>query len=102
MARKTSICIEITEQERSQLERLARSLTASHRSVVRAKIILMIAAGNSISGTAQQVMRGRRIVLKWARRFICKRLDGLKDDPRSGHPPLFSPGGGNSSYQTSV
>ena len=55
MARKSSIHIKLTNEERFELERRARSLTAPHRIVVRAKVILMLAEGQSISGTAVQV-----------------------------------------------
>jgi len=72
MARKSSIHIKLTNEERFEPERRARSLTAPHRIVVRAKVILMLAEGQSISGTAVQVGRGRRIVHKWAKRFVRK------------------------------
>ena len=95
MSRKSSNHIKLTDGERFELERRARSLTAPHRIVVRAMVILMVAEGQTISGTARQVSRGRRIVQKWAKRFVRKRLDGLDDAPRSGRPPRFSPGGGD-------
>ena len=72
MARKSSIHIKLTNEERFEPERRARSLTAPHRIVVRAKVILMLAEGQSILGTAVQVGRGRRIVHKWAKRFVRK------------------------------
>ena len=99
MARKSSNHIKLTDGERFELERRARSLTAPHRIVVRAMVILMVAEGQTISGTARQVSRGRRIVQKWAKRFVRKRLDGLDDAPRSGRPPRFSPGGGDAPRQ---
>ena len=102
MARKSTIHIELTNEEQFELERRARSLTAPHRIVVRAMVILMLAEGQTISGTARQVGRGRRIVHKWAKRFVRKRLDGLNDAPRSGRPPRFSPGGGDVPRQDGV
>jgi hypothetical protein len=44
----------------------------------------------------------RRIVQKWGKRFLKKRMDGLADDPRSGRPPRFSPGGGHASGEARV
>jgi hypothetical protein len=51
MARKSSIRIQLTDEERFELERRARSLTAPHRIVVRAKAILMLADEQTVSAT---------------------------------------------------
>lgn len=91
----TAIHIELTFEERKELEQLARSMTASHRAVVRARTILLIADGHNITQTARQVGRQRKHVRKWARRFLKKRLRGLDDKPRSGRPPVFSPRSGS-------
>ena len=95
MARKSSIHIELTNEERFELERRVRSLTAPYRTVVRAKVVLKVAEGQTISGTARRVGRGRRIVHKWGERFVRKRLDGLDDAPRGGRLPRLPPGGGD-------
>lgn len=88
---KTDLRIELSEQERQELGRLGHALTAPHRAVVRARTILLLAAGMSVSAVARQVGRGRRIVRKWAVRFHKKRLRGLLDLNRSGRPRRFSP-----------
>jgi hypothetical protein len=93
MSRKTTIVIELTPEERSELERRARSLAEPHRTVVRAKLVLMLADGKGFTAAADAVGLQRRIVYKWAGRFLRKRVDGLEDKPRSGRPPRFSPGG---------
>jgi hypothetical protein len=95
MANKTPICIELIEDERAELERRARALCAPHRVVVRAKIILLLAAGQTLSSVAREVRRQRRHVRKWATRFERRRLQGLEDSPRSGRPARFSPLGGD-------
>jgi len=33
----------------------------------------------------------RKVVRKWGKRFMEKRLKGLADEPRSGRPTVFSP-----------
>lgn len=59
-------------------------MTAPYRAVVRAKTILLLADNYSIAAVARSVGRQRRIVRKWAQRFVKKRLEGLQDAPRSG------------------
>ena len=99
---ESPICIKLTQDEKDELERLARSLTAPHRAVVRAKTILLLADDYSVSAVARLVGRQRRIVRKWAWRFIKKRLRGLADDPRSGRPARFSPLGCSSPGQAGL
>lgn len=96
------IRIELTDQERAELERVARSWALPHRNVVRAKIVLLLADGRSISGAASDLGQERRIVRKWAERFVRKRLRGLEDAPRTGGPPVFSPGGHHADRQARV
>src|SRR6266545_1728278 len=92
MARaQTAIRIVLSEDERDDLERLARSQAAPHRSVVRARTVLLLTSGRSIGAVAREVGRDRKVVRKWAKRFIRKRLRGLEDLPRSGRPARFSP-----------
>lgn len=99
---KTDLRIELSEQERQELERMSRSLVSPHRMVVRARTILLVAAGASVSAAAQQVGRGRRIVRKWCVRFQKKRLNGLLDLERSGRPARFSPRGGRAPGEVGV
>jgi len=88
---RTPICIELSPEEKAELERVSRLLAAPHRAVVRARTVLLLAAGGSVSAVARQVGRQRRIVRKWAQRFVRKRLRGLEDLLRSGRPARFSP-----------
>lgn len=89
---RTSILIELTREEENELERLSRSHAVPHGLVVRAKLIRLLAAGQTVSSVAREVGLERRIVGKWANRFIRKRIRGLEDAPRSGRPARFSPG----------
>ena len=92
MGPKSGIHIELTAEERAALERRARALRSAHRTVVRARIILALADGLTLSEAGRQVGRGRRVVRHWGRQFMRQRLPGLEDAPRSGRPPAFSPG----------
>lgn len=91
MRPQTPIRIELSDAERCALERMARAQCAPHREVVRAKVILRLAEGHTVSAIGREVGLERRIVRKWAERFQHKRLHGLSDNPRSGRPPRFSP-----------
>lgn len=102
MGAKTSFRIELTREERKELEGRARSFRLPYRTVVRAQIILSLASGKGPSAVAREVRRSRQVVWTWGRRFNKKRLDGLEDDPRSGRPPIFSPGGRDVSGEAGV
>ena len=99
---KTDLRIELSEEERQELERLGHSLVSPHRAVVRAQTILLLAEGMSVSAVSRQVGRGRRIVRKWGERFQRKRLGGLLDLHRSGRPARFSPRSGRASGEAGV
>jgi hypothetical protein len=88
---KTSIKITLTPQESCELRLVVRRQRAQHREVVRAQMILLLASGESFAATSQKVGKARRIVYKWAKRFLVARIAGLKDKPRSGRPARFSP-----------
>lgn len=96
---KKAIEIELSEEEQKTLENQARSRTLPFRQVQRARLILRLAQGTSISEAARQTGCRRRIAQKWLKRFAHERLKGLLDLPRTGRPPVFSPSGGGLSGQ---
>lgn len=96
---KTPIRIELSREEREELEARRRSLTMAHRDVLRATVVVLLAEGQSVSAVSRRVGKQRRIVRKWGERFVKKRLKGLSDKPGRGRVPLFSPGGGDASDQ---
>jgi len=93
------VVISLSKDERAELQRRARAQTLSHRAVVRANIILMLAEGVANSSVARALNQRRRIVMKWGKRFAEMRLQGLEDAERSGRPARFSPCGGDASGQ---
>ena len=88
---KSPLHLELTEEERTELERRTRALTAPYRDVTRARIVLLLAEGLSVSSVARKVGRERNVVKDWGWRFKARRLAGLEDAPRSGRPARFSP-----------
>lgn len=98
----TPIVVKLSNEERAVLEQRARSTKAPYRSVLRASVILLLAALMSISEVARQVGLRRRIVRKWQLRFEDERLAGLEDRPRSGRPARFPPRGRDPSGEAGV
>ena len=81
---------DLTTEERKVLERLARSRTAEARLVVRAKIVLGLAAGERPYQVADRVGVGRAAAYEWLHRFNAEGLKGLTDHPRPGRPPTYT------------
>ena len=89
--RKTPIKIILTDEERNKLENLLKSYKTPVGLAKRVKMIFMISEGHSLTHIGRVLEVQRRIVRKWGRRFVEKRLKGLENAPRSGRPPVFSP-----------
>jgi DNA-binding CsgD family transcriptional regulator len=92
MARPARHKIELSREERSELERLARAEKRPWREVQRARIVLYAAEGKSDVEIATRLDTSAGIVGRWRRRFYVERLEGLKDRPRAGRPRRFPPG----------
>jgi transposase len=80
---------ELTVEERTTLEKLARSRTSEARLVERAQIILGLAAGERPSHLAARLHITRPKVYAWLKRFNTAGLDGLHDAARSGRPHTY-------------
>ena len=78
--------IELSEDERVELERRANAHTSPVRVAKRARIILSCAEGVALRRIAGEVGMDQHQVGVWRRRFLDDRLDGLADRPRSGRP----------------
>ena len=85
--------IELGEDERRILEERAAQYTLPYRDVVRARIVLMAAAGLRNDEIAARLSMRREVISKWRRRFAEGRLAGLEELPRYGRPPVFPPRG---------
>jgi transposase len=81
---------QMTEVERSELERLAHSRTEEVRLVERSRAILAVYAGEKIQTVASRNGRHAVTVSEWLTRFEEQGLSGLQDDPKSGRPPTYS------------
>ncbi len=82
--------LELTSEELTELQFLARSSKAEKRMVERTEIILCWHEGKSFVETQKELGVSEVIINKWRKRFLTDRLEGLKDAPRSGKPPVIS------------
>jgi transposase len=81
--------VTLTASERKLLKRWVRTPTAPYRQVLRAKVVLLAAAGDGNAHIAERLQVTGNTVRKWRRRFSQQGLVGLRDRPRSGRPRRF-------------
>lgn len=82
--------IQLTPEERSTLEQVARSRTVASRAVQRARLVLLAAEGKSDRAITHQVGLSLATVYRWRSRFVAERLAGLEERPRRGRPPRYT------------
>ena len=80
----------LTEQESSQLQRLARRPRTAPQPARRARIVLACASGLDNQTVAKRTRVSPQTVCKWRARFLEGRLDALLDEPRVGAPRTIS------------
>ena len=73
---RTASVIELTDEQRQQLQRWTRSSTVSVRLARRARIILLAAEGMDNHRIAAELSVGRVQVGRWRKRFARKRACG--------------------------
>ncbi len=84
--RVAAVSIELTEEEHSELEGLARRRRTAQGLARRARVVLLAAHGRQNKTIAAELGTDPTTVGKWRRRFAERRLDGLYDEPRPGAP----------------
>ena len=78
--------LQVTSEERAQLESIATSRSLPAALVRRAKIILMTEAGLTDRQAAKRLQVTQPTVSMWRRRFRAARIAGLHDELRAGRP----------------
>ena len=81
---------ELTDEERTTIERLAQSRTAPARLVERARIIWYADQKLRVPAIAERVGLNQRTVRMWFKRFQATGLGGLNDAPRCGRPVTYT------------
>jgi len=83
--------VKLSNEQRQQLEKLARGRTVTVRAAQRAKMILMAASGLTDSAIGKALGVSRQNVARWRGRFVERGLAGIeKDAPRPGRKPQIS------------
>jgi transposase len=83
--------IEVSAEDRSELERIVRAASSEVRMVERARIVLCAAEGRTAEEIAGGVGCSLPTVVKWRSRYARAGLEGLRDAPRSGAPLTHGP-----------
>jgi transposase len=91
MSMSSPSVILLSEAEEAVLVARARSVSGPYRDRLRARIVLAAAAGRANAAIAVRVGVCTDTVSKWRARYATGRLKGLRDAPRSGRPPVYTP-----------
>ena len=91
--RKSSLTIALTAEDRAEIQRWQRATTGPAGLARRGRILLLLQEGQTLTEAARLCGMSVRHVRKWAERFRAHGLAGLRDKPRPGRKPVFSPRG---------
>lgn len=87
---RRAVIIRLTEEESSLLERTLKAKTATQRDVLRARIVVMAAAGRENRAIATEVGISPHSVAVWRNRFARERITGLTNRPKKRTPIKYT------------
>src|SRR6476659_8393058 len=79
--------IEITPQQKRELERVVHARTSTQRELFRARIVLALMEGRSHEEISRQLDTSLQAVSRWRKRWAQGGLQGLKDVAGRGRRP---------------
>jgi transposase len=80
----------LSDEEREELERMARSRTLGAGLVRRARIVMHALEGLKAPEIGTRMDLCGATVRHWLKRFNARGLQGLEEDVRTGRPPTYS------------
>lgn len=86
MAGRQLAALVLSDAERTELTSLAARRSTAQALALRARIVLRCATGRQNKQVAADLQIDQTTVGKWRGRFAEHRIDGLRDEPRSGTP----------------
>jgi transposase len=86
MPSNIAVRIELSDEERAELEAWTRRRTSAQALAQRSRIVLLAAEGLKNTEIAERLGVSRNMVTTWRGRFAEHRLEGLLDEPRPGRP----------------
>src|SRR4051794_5003081 len=90
MPSPVAVVIELTGEERTQLEAWARRPSSAQALALRSRIVLAASEGLTNTEIGRRLEIRRATAATWRARFATDRLDGLLDEPRPGRPRTIS------------
>src|SRR3954451_6839175 len=90
MPANVAVAIELSEDERAQLEAWTRRRTSAQALAQGFRVGLLAGEGLKKTEIAAELAVHREMAAKWRSRFAEQRLDGLTDEPRPGRPRTIS------------
>lgn len=95
MALRSTLCVTLSPEQKTALERLRRAHCTPQQLALRAWIILLAADGTGVRETARMVGVEAKTVRLWRRRWLAVQgedsiTNRLADAPRSGAPAVFT------------
>jgi transposase len=81
----------LTDEERAELDRRVHARTGSQQAALRARIVLLAAAGLDTTAIAATLGIARGTARSWRARFVATGLAGLVDRPHRPPPRAYGP-----------
>ena len=89
MAGKT-LHFTIPRKDHAELSRWLRQGSLSQQLGFRARLILLLAEGLSVTAVANQLQTTRKTVHEWRARYLAEGVEGLRDKSRPGRPTVLT------------
>jgi transposase len=91
MPRRSPFVVDLSDDDRRELERRTRCYSLAYSDVVRARIVLLAAEGWANVDIAVELGVHVDVASRWRKRFFTEGIAGLADRSRSGRPRSFGP-----------
>jgi transposase len=87
---RCAVEIKLSEEERLVLERRIRARRLMTRDTLRARIVLLAAAGDTNKEIGTKLAVKEHTVAKWRKRFVHQRMKGLAEHEGRGRKRLYT------------